>query len=188
MVFDVAQISAAPSTATVAALLNTVDRVVKPVGANAAIVLVVVVLSSRAQPVLPTIMISARLALGTPFHTQRTKAIPGVLAMHDPAYYQTIEQYGSNNIIAIDNTLLNGEGRTKFCGKKVIVEKDGVRVSAPDGGDFFVWDGCQACIGGGKIDFSVSGARQIDANACMRGVIPGVKYTIYGEQVKPFIP
>jgi len=124
---------------------------------------------------------------GDPFPYPENKGYPRCTS-NDPAYYKTIEQYGSNNIIAIDNTLLNGDGRAKFCGKKVIVEKDGVRVNAPDGGDFFVWDGCFACIGGGKIDFSVSGARQIDANACMLGVIPGVKYTVTNEQVLAFIP
>ena len=65
--------------------------------------------------------------------------------------------------------------------------KSGQQVAAPDGGNFFVWDGCAACVGGGKIDFSVSGARNIDANACTLGLIPGVGFKVVDEQVQPFI-
>lgn len=102
-------------------------------------------------------------------------------------FQQTIAQVGSNNIIAIDNNVLSGN-RARLCGKKVLVYKNGVQVRAPDGGDFFVWDGCAACIGGGKIDFSVSGARAVDPAACTLGLIPGVSFRVVDEVVKQFVP
>lgn len=106
----------------------------------------------------------------------------------DLSKVQTLAQTGSNNVVAIDRTLLQGAGRAIYCGKKVLVYKNGEQVAAPDGGDFFVWDGCQACEGGGRIDFSVSGAKEIDADACNVGVIPGVTFRVVDEQVKPFVP
>jgi hypothetical protein len=97
-----------------------------------------------------------------------------------------LAQEGSNNVVAIDMNVLAGN-RARLCGKKVLVFKNGNQVAAPDGGDFFVWDGCQACIGGGKIDFSVSGARNVDAAACTLGVIPGVSYQVVDQQVRTFV-
>jgi hypothetical protein len=99
---------------------------------------------------------------------------------------RTLAQEGSNNVVAIDMNHL-AANRASLCGKKVLVYKNGVQVAAPDGGDFFVWDGCQACIGGGKIDFSVSGARKVDAGACTVGVIPGVTYQVVNQQVRQFV-
>jgi hypothetical protein len=96
-------------------------------------------------------------------------------------------QVGSNNVVAIDAAVL-GANKAALCGKQVRVYKaDGTRVAAPDGGDFFVWDGCAACVGGGKIDFSVRGARNVDANACALGVIPGVRFEVTDVQMKPFV-
>jgi hypothetical protein len=103
------------------------------------------------------------------------------------ANQQTLAQLGTNNVVAIDANLLSGN-RAKYCGKKVIVTYNGQQVAAPDGGDFFVWDGCAACVGGGKIDFSVSGARNINSNACTLGVIPGVTFNVVDTQVKTFVP
>lgn len=71
-----------------------------------------------------------------------------------------------------------------------MVTANGVPVAAPDGGDFFVWDGCERCSGAGNtfIDFSVSGLRNANSNACTLGVVPGLAYTIYDTQVKAFVP
>jgi hypothetical protein len=89
--------------------------------------------------------------------------------------------------VAIDMNVL-AANRAGLCGKKVLVYKNGVQVAAPDGGDFFVWDGCQACIGGGKIDFLVSAARKLDGSACTLGLVPGVSYKVVNTQVKAFVP
>lgn len=70
-------------------------------------------------------------------------------------YQQTVAQVGCNNVVVIYNALLKAN-RARLCGKKVLVYKNGKQVSTPDGDDFFVWDGCAACAGGVKIDFSVS--------------------------------
>ncbi len=96
-------------------------------------------------------------------------------------------QVGTDNIVAIDANVLSAN-RAGLCGKKVLVFKDGAPVAAPDGGDFFVWDGCAACVGGGRIDLSVSGAQQVDPAACQLGVVPGVSFQVVDEQVKPFVP
>jgi hypothetical protein len=63
----------------------------------------------------------------------------------------------------------------------------GLQVNAPDGGEFFVWDGCAACVGGVRIDFSVSGARNVEADACTVGVVPGVSWSVSSTQVKNFV-
>ena len=91
--------------------------------------------------------------------------------------------------MAVDVNLLASEaGRAKFCGKKVVITRpDGSRVTPPGGGDFFVWDACAACAGGVRIDFSVAGAQAVDAAACTKGVIPGLKVEILDSQVKPFV-
>jgi hypothetical protein len=101
---------------------------------------------------------------------------------------KTIRQYNTDNIVAIDNTVLTADTRAQLCGKKVLVFKDGQQVAAPDGGDFFVWDGCEACRGGGRIDFSATGARMVDGDACSLGVVPGVSFQVVDEQVLPFVP
>ncbi len=78
----------------------------------------------------------------------------------------------------------------RWCGKQVIVYHNGQRISAPDGGDFFVWDGCQACAASGmqKIDFSAPGIQRVDPNGCNLGVVPNVSYKITDKQVKQFVP
>lgn len=97
---------------------------------------------------------------------------------------QTLRQRNSNNIIAIGQLLTNPNLRPTFCGKQVIVTYKGKQVKAPDGGDFVVWDGCEACA----INFSVSGLRAVNSQACKLGVVPGVSYQITSVQVIPFIP
>lgn len=99
---------------------------------------------------------------------------------------QTIRGVGSNNIVAIDAGVLGGN-RAGLCGKKAIITYNGKQVAAPDGGDFFVWDACAACVGGGKIDFSVSGIKSANPNACTLGVVPGVSWQVVDTQVRPFV-
>ena len=99
---------------------------------------------------------------------------------------KTLAQEGTNNIVAIDANLLSAN-RAGLCGKVVKVFANGKQVSAPDGGDFFVWDGCQACIGGGRIDFSVSGLKKVNGGACDLGVVPGVTWQIMSTQAKVFV-
>ncbi len=71
---------------------------------------------------------------------------------------------------------------------QVVVTYNGRQVQAPDDGDFFVWDGCEACAGGGRIDFSVSGLTAVNSQACTLGVVPGVSYQVLDVQVKAFVP
>jgi len=94
-------------------------------------------------------------------------------------------QYGSNNIVAIDNNLLSTEaGRKKYCGKQINVKKNGVTVP---GGPFYVYDGCAACAGGGIIDFSLSALDAIDnGNACNSGTVSGISWEIVDNQIYPF--
>ena len=62
-----------------------------------------------------------------------------------------------------------------------------MQVNAPDGGDFYVWDGCAACVGGVRIDFSVSGLRNVESDGCEKGVVPGVTWTVTNTQIKKFV-
>lgn len=99
---------------------------------------------------------------------------------------KTLRQGNSDNVVAIDMNVLK-VNRAGLCGKKIIVTHNGAPVSAPDGGDFYVWDGCAACVGGGRIDFSVSGLRNADPNACNLGVVPGVSWQVVDVQSRPFV-
>ena len=99
---------------------------------------------------------------------------------------QTLRQINSNNVVAIDMNFL-GADRAALCGKEVTVTYNGEKVTPPDGGSFFVWDGCAACVGGGRLDFSVSGARQVQKDACWVGVVPGISWSVSHKQVKKFV-
>ena len=108
---------------------------------------------------------------------------------HNPDYWKTLAQYGTNNIVAIDNTKLNTpEQRAALCGKKIRIFYQGKEVIGPNGNPFVVFDGCEACIGGGRVDFSVPGIELINGNACTLGVVPGISWEVTDEQVIPFIP
>lgn len=105
----------------------------------------------------------------------------------DPKYWKTLEQYGTNNIVAIDRNLLaTAEGRKRYCGKEIKVYKDG---RAVPGGPYVVFDGCEACVGGGRIDFSLSALDAIDNNnACRDGVVPGISWDVIDKQIIQFVP
>jgi hypothetical protein len=106
-------------------------------------------------------------------------------ASYNPAYWKTLQQYGTNNIVAIDNNVLQAN-RAGLCGKQIHVYKNGKEVA---GGPFVVFDGCQACIGGGRIDFSLSALNSIDnGNACNDGVVPGISWSVTNNQIIPFVP
>jgi hypothetical protein len=62
-----------------------------------------------------------------------------------------------------------------------------LQVTPPDEGDFFVWDGCAACVGGVRIDFSVSGARDVNPDVCQKGVVPGISWEVSDTQVQNFV-
>ena len=105
---------------------------------------------------------------------------------HDPSFWKKLQQYGTNNIVAIDRTLLSTEeGRKRYCGKEIKVYKDGKQVS---GGPFVVFDGCEACEGGKRIDFSLSALDAIDGGkACNDGVVPGISWDVIDKQIIPFV-
>jgi hypothetical protein len=89
-------------------------------------------------------------------------------------------------MVAIDNTLLTPGNRANLSGKQnQKFFMNGVVVS---GGPFFVFDGCQACVGGGKIDFSLSVLDRIDnGNACFNGVVPDISSEVIDNQTIPFV-
>lgn len=102
----------------------------------------------------------------------------------------TLAQRNTNNVIAIGQLYMaSSAARAKWCGKKVIVTKNGVQVKAPDGGDFFVWDGCQACSeqSNSILDFSLTALQKVDSNACTVGIVPNIQYQITSVQVLPFV-
>ena len=117
---------------------------------------------------------------------QETDGYPECASFTAGPDQQTLRQTGSNNAIAINSDLVGGD-RTKYCGKKIHVYHYGNEVSAPDGGDWFVWDGCDACRQNTIIDFSASGLRMFDSDACNKGVIQGVTWFVTEEQVHKFV-
>ena len=56
-----------------------------------------------------------------------------------------------------------------------------------DATDVFVWDGCDACRGGGRIDLSVDGLQNVDSKACQLGVVPGVTWQVVDRTIKQFV-
>jgi len=107
------------------------------------------------------------------------------------AAQQTMQQINTDNIVAIGQLFGADEaGRAEWCGKKVVVaDADGNPVSAPDGGDFFVWDGCQRCAqdNNNVLDFSFSGLKNVNPDACTQGKVP-LSFTILNTQVMQFVP
>jgi len=107
----------------------------------------------------------------------------------------TLGQMATNNIIAIgqlfgtETTPVSDAVRAQWCGKKVVLSINGQQVVPPSPGDFFVWDGCQACAqaGDGILDMSVSAIRLLNAQACTLGVVPGVSYQILDVQTHAFV-
>ena len=102
----------------------------------------------------------------------------------DSSKYKRLNEYGTNKIVAIDRKVL-AANRATMCGKQIQVFKNGVEVPGP----FVVFDGCEACEGGGRIDFSLTALNQIDnGNACQSGVVPGITWKVTNTQIIPFIP
>jgi hypothetical protein len=103
----------------------------------------------------------------------------------DPARYRTLAQYGTNNIVAIDASVLAAD-RARYCGKEIVIYRNGVRVP---GGPYVVFDGCAACQGGQGIDFSLTALNNIDnGNACNDGKVPGFTWQVTTNQIIPFVP
>ena len=104
-------------------------------------------------------------------------------------------QLNSSNIIAIGQ-LFNGgaANRQLYCGKQVVVSYNGQVVSPPDGGSFYVWDGCEACAttyNFNNIDFALPGLGATvgsDAMACQQGKVARISFEVTNVQVKTFVP
>ncbi|KAJ3093362.1 hypothetical protein HK100_006650 [Physocladia obscura] len=96
--------------------------------------------------------------------------------------YETLAQRDDNYIVALalDEMEANKAG---LCGKQVIVSYNGNVVP----GNFVVWDACQACTGGVRLDFSVTALLSINSNACELGVVPGVSWEVTTTQVIPYV-
>jgi hypothetical protein len=104
---------------------------------------------------------------------------------NNPANYRQLIQYGTNNIVAIDASVL-GADRARLCGKEIVISRNGVRVP---GGPYVVFDGCAACQGGLGIDFSLTALNNIDnGNACNSGKVSGFSWQVTNNQIIPFVP
>lgn len=96
-----------------------------------------------------------------------------------------LRDHKSNDLIAIDNTLLQQPGgRAKYCGKRVVVRYKGNVVNR----NFIVWDGCGACINGARLDFSREALLYINPDACTLGLIPDISWNVVDEQLMEFVP
>jgi hypothetical protein len=102
---------------------------------------------------------------------------------HNPKNYITMKQRNNNNIVAIDSSILS-RNRAGLCGKAVNIWFEGQKIDRP----FVVWDGCKACFGGVKIDFSLEALVDIDSDTCHLGMVPGIRWEVTDEQEIKFVP
>jgi hypothetical protein len=93
----------------------------------------------------------------------------------------TLMQRGSNNVVAINDQRLNQNTRAQWCGKKVVVkDANGNVINAPDGGSFFVWDGCQ--VGDGWSGGLEQQVPLVPASGAI-GPMPGTATSHFGPAV-----
>jgi hypothetical protein len=90
----------------------------------------------------------------------------------------TLNNVNSNNIVAMNHTLLAGN-LAKYCGRQVVVSVNGKASSTP----FFIGDGCERCGTGSStnsvwnpngapgLDFSFTALSALNSNACFAGHI-----------------
>lgn len=98
---------------------------------------------------------------------------------------QTLQQMNTNNIVALDANFFGGwSQRSKWCGKQVVISRNGKQINPPDGGNWFIWDSCGTP---GRMDFSFTGLQQFDSNACQDGLVSGLSVTVYNNQVHSFV-
>ncbi|KKO96630.1 hypothetical protein THAR02_11268 [Trichoderma harzianum] len=88
----------------------------------------------------------------------------------------SLDQMNTNYVVAMNHTLLAGD-LAKYCGKKVIVTRNGIQSNLP----LFIGDGCERCgsglstntiwnpSGAPGLDFSYTVAQELDNNACFNG-------------------
>lgn len=101
----------------------------------------------------------------------------------DVSQAKTLKQRGTNNIVAMSNTIL-GANKAKYCGKKVVVTWEG---KVRDDLDLFIWDGCEACNANDGLDFSSTIFGTI-TNDCAAGRIPDkMSWEIVDDTVLPYV-
>ncbi|GAX72934.1 hypothetical protein CEUSTIGMA_g389.t1 [Chlamydomonas eustigma] len=109
----------------------------------------------------------------------------------------TMTQLNTSNIVAIGQLYNPTQiARQTYCGKQVIISYNGNKVTPPDGGSFFVWDGCEACANPSgydfsNIDLSLSGLGAVvggTQSACQQGLVKGIAFQITSTQVHTFVP
>lgn len=105
---------------------------------------------------------------------------------------KTLEQINSNNLVAMSNApLKTADGRSKYCGKKVVVTVNGKKSNIP----FFIGDGCERCAHGSNstwdpngaqgLDFSYSQLSALSSEACAKGHV-SISYDIVDETLYKF--
>jgi hypothetical protein len=104
-----------------------------------------------------------------------------------PSRGTTLRQLRSNNVVAIKTKLLNKKSdRARLCGKKVNLYYRGAPMAAPDGGDFFVWDGCPQCNSSPGVGVSVTTLLLLNATSCDMGALKCITWEVVDEQVMPY--
>jgi hypothetical protein len=98
---------------------------------------------------------------------------------------KTLGQRGTNNIVAMSNTIL-GANKAKYCGKKVVVTWEG---KVRDDLNLFIWDGCEACNANDGLDFSSTIFGDIAGTAnCGAGRIQNkMSWEIVDDTVLPYV-
>ncbi|KAJ3060710.1 hypothetical protein HDU98_003365, partial [Podochytrium sp. JEL0797] len=96
--------------------------------------------------------------------------------------YKTLAARGDNHIVALALDQMNAN-KAGLCGKQVVVKYNGQVVQ----GNFVVWDSCEACTGGVRLDFSLGELLGINADACALGIVPGISWEVTDVQVIPYV-
>ncbi|ODN97961.1 hypothetical protein I350_07598 [Cryptococcus amylolentus CBS 6273] len=97
---------------------------------------------------------------------------------------KTLDEIGTNNIVAINAATLAGDPH-KYCGREVQITKAGGSKFNYSGGKLYIWDGCQACqdANSGIIDLSAPTFVELKGGTCSGNNPDGLTYEVLDNYV-----
>ncbi|KAK1923963.1 hypothetical protein DB88DRAFT_540051 [Papiliotrema laurentii] len=104
-------------------------------------------------------------AAGDPFPADWALGINGGYPYCQGQSAKTLNDLGTNRIVAINQNLVWGDP-AEYCGKEVqIVQADGTVLDFPEG-PLFIWDSCEACASNPIVDVSAKVFTQLKGGSC----------------------
>ncbi|ODO08362.1 hypothetical protein L198_00087 [Cryptococcus wingfieldii CBS 7118] len=97
---------------------------------------------------------------------------------------KTLDEIGTNNIVAINAATLSGDP-SKYCGREVQITKDDGSKFHYSGGKLYIWDGCQACQDANSaiIDLSAPAFVELKGETCLGNNPEGLTYEVLDNYV-----